>query len=139
MPSTYDATIGQIMLFAGTYTPEGYAECDGRLLPITENVVLYSLLRNTYGGDGVNTFALPDLRDRLPVHWGAGPLGSRQLGSVSGTASQAFTPAPLPQDQDPAGSVQVAAFTGDPSIPLSPPHMRIGFCIALDGVYPSRD
>jgi microcystin-dependent protein len=68
-----DPFIGQIILFAGNFAPRGWAFCDGQLLPIASNTALFSLVGTTYGGDGRNTFALPDLRGRVPVHVGRGP------------------------------------------------------------------
>src|SRR5262249_37779454 len=67
-----DAFIGEIRIFAGSFAPLGWAFCDGRLLPISENDALFTLIGTTYGGDGENTFALPDLRGRVPVHQGQG-------------------------------------------------------------------
>lgn len=64
--------IGEIRLFAGNFAPLGWAMCEGQLLPISENTTLFNLLGTTYGGDGENTFALPDLRGRLPIHQGNG-------------------------------------------------------------------
>jgi microcystin-dependent protein len=58
---------GQIMIFAGSFAPGGWAICDGRLLPIEENKQLFNAIGITYGGDGVSTFALPDLRGRVPL------------------------------------------------------------------------
>ena len=60
--------IGEIRLFAGTYAPFGWSFCDGSLLSISNNPALFNLIGTTYGGDGINTFSLPDLRSRLPVH-----------------------------------------------------------------------
>jgi microcystin-dependent protein len=68
-----DPFIGEIRLFAGTYAPQGWLACDGSLVQISENEVLYTLLGTIYGGDGVRTFALPDLRNRLPVGQGGRP------------------------------------------------------------------
>lgn len=68
-----EAYIGEIRMFAGTYAPMGWAMCDGQLLPIAQNDVLYSLLGTIYGGDGQTTFALPDLRGRLPLGVGTNP------------------------------------------------------------------
>lgn len=66
-----DQYIGEIRMFSGNYAPEGWAFCDGRLLPIgSEYDALYSLIGTTYGGDGRSTFALPDLRGRVPMHMG---------------------------------------------------------------------
>ncbi len=65
--------LGEIHMFAGRWTPRGYAECLGQLLPIRQNESLYSLLWTQYGGDGTTTFGIPDLRGRLPVHAGTGP------------------------------------------------------------------
>ena len=62
-----DAFIGQIEIFAFGYPPKGWAPCDGRLLPISQNHDLFSLLGTQFGGDGINTFALPDLRSRTPI------------------------------------------------------------------------
>lgn len=63
-----DAYIGEIRMFAGTFAPEGWLCCDGQLLSVAQYNALYAVLGVTYGGDGVSTFALPDLRGRLPVH-----------------------------------------------------------------------
>ena len=60
--------IGEIRLFAGNFAPAGWALCHGQLLPISENETLFQLIGTTYGGDGQNTFALPDLRGRVPIH-----------------------------------------------------------------------
>ncbi len=60
--------VGEIRMFGGNFAPSGWAFCDGRLLPISENDVLFNLIGTIYGGDGQQTFALPDLRGRLPMH-----------------------------------------------------------------------
>ena len=65
--------IGQIMIFGGNFAPQGWAPCQGQLLPISENEALFTLIGTTYGGDGQNTFALPDLQGRVPLHMGQGP------------------------------------------------------------------
>lgn len=62
--------VGEIRMFAGNFAPAGWAFCEGQLLPITEYETLFQLIGTTYGGDGQNTFALPDLRGRLPLHQG---------------------------------------------------------------------
>ena len=64
--------VGEIRMFAGTFAPAGWMFCDGQLLAIAENEVLFQLIGTTYGGDGQTTFALPDLRGRIPVHQGGG-------------------------------------------------------------------
>jgi hypothetical protein len=80
-----DAFLGEIRMFAGTYAPPGWALCDGRLLQIAQNQALFSLLGATYGGDGRTTFALPDLRGRVPMHAGQAPgLTVRKPGDKGG-------------------------------------------------------
>ena len=64
--------VGEIRMFAGNFAPAGWMFCEGQLLPISENETLFNLIGTTYGGDGQSTFALPDLRGRLPVHFGNG-------------------------------------------------------------------
>lgn len=77
--------IGQITMFAGTFPPRSWAFCDGQLLPIQSYSALFSILGTTYGGDGRTTFALPDLRGRVPMHAGNGPgLSSRPQGQRAG-------------------------------------------------------
>jgi microcystin-dependent protein len=81
-----DPFIGQILLFAGNFAPRGWALCQGQLLPIAQNSALFSILGTTYGGDGRTTFALPDLRGRVPVSSGQGPgLSPYTLGENGGT------------------------------------------------------
>lgn len=77
--------VGEIRIFAGNFAPAGWAFCDGALLPISENETLFQLIGTTYGGDGQSTFALPDLRGRVPIHMGQGPgMSSRVLGEAGG-------------------------------------------------------
>jgi microcystin-dependent protein len=77
--------IGQITLFAGNFAPRGWAFCNGQELMIAQNTALFSILGTTYGGNGQTTFALPDLRGRVPVHPGQGPgLTNRNLGETGG-------------------------------------------------------
>ena len=64
--------VGEIRMFAGNFAPAGWQFCEGQLLPISENETLFQLIGTTYGGDGQSTFALPDLRGRIPVHQGNG-------------------------------------------------------------------
>lgn len=80
-----DPFIGEIVMFAGNFAPRGWAFCEGQLLPISQNTALFSILGTIYGGDGRTTFALPDLRGRVPMHPGHGPgLSSRRLGEKTG-------------------------------------------------------
>ena len=64
--------VGEIRMFAGNFAPVGWMMCEGQLLPISENETLFALIGTTYGGDGQSTFALPDLRGRIPIHQGNG-------------------------------------------------------------------
>jgi microcystin-dependent protein len=84
--------IGEIRMFAGNFAPAGWAFCNGALLPISENTALFNLIGTTYGGDGQTTFALPDLRGRIPVHQGAG----FDVGANGGLEQVTLTTAELP-------------------------------------------
>ena len=78
--------LGEIRMFAGNFAPTGWAFCQGQLLPIAQNQALFSLLGTTYGGDGMTSFALPDLRGRAPVGFGQGPgLSNRVIGEQFGS------------------------------------------------------
>lgn len=97
-----EPTIAEIRLFAGNFAPRGWAFCDGQILPIAQNQSLYSLLGTTYGGDGRTTFALPDLRGRVPVHAGDGPgLPDVRLGQRFGSATYVLTVAQMPPHTHP--------------------------------------
>jgi len=77
--------IGEVILFAGNFAPKGWSFCNGQLLSISVNTSLFSIIGTTYGGDGISTFGLPDLRGRTPVHPGAGiGLTKRNLGEKGG-------------------------------------------------------
>lgn len=80
-----DPYVGEIRLFAGNFAPLGWMLCAGQLLPISENETLFNLIGTTYGGDGQQTFALPDLRGRVPMHQGTFIGTPYQMGEVSGT------------------------------------------------------
>ncbi len=89
--------VGEIIIFGGTYAPRGWAFCDGRLLSISEYDVLFAIIGTTYGGDGQNTFALPDLRGRVPIGAGQGPgLSNQVIGERAGVESVALTTSQMP-------------------------------------------
>jgi len=90
--------VGQIILFAGNFAPAGWAFCDGQLMPISENETLFQLLGTTYGGDGQETFALPDLRGRVPLHMGTSNAdgSTYQIGEQGGVETVTLTSQQIP-------------------------------------------
>jgi microcystin-dependent protein len=107
-----DRFLGQIMLFAGTYTVDGFALCNGQTLQIQQYQALFSLLGTTYGGDGQTTFALPDLRGRVPVHVANG----KPLGATGGTESVQLSTAQLPAHGHGHGDVHVPVSSQEGSV-----------------------
>ena len=92
-----DAFLSQVWLFAFNFAPRGYMQCNGQILSIQQNTALFSLLGTTYGGNGTSTFALPDLRGRVPVGYGQGPgLSFYQLGQLGGAENLTLLPNNLP-------------------------------------------
>ena len=87
-----DAFVAEIRILPYNFAPRGWAWCDGQLMPLAQNTALFSLLGTTYGGDGVSTFALPDLRARVPMHPGQGPgLSPHDLGEQGGSDTVALS------------------------------------------------
>lgn len=96
-PKGTDTFLGEIMLFAGDFTPVGYLPCDGRLVNISQYSALFSLLGTQYGGNGITTFGLPDLRGRVPMGSGTGTgLTSRSIGEMGGYESVTLSESQLP-------------------------------------------
>jgi microcystin-dependent protein len=92
-----DQFVAEIRMFPGTFAPKGWALCNGQVLPIAQNTALFSLLGVRYGGDGSSTFALPDLRGRIPMHPGAGAgLTPRTLAETGGSETVTLAPAQIP-------------------------------------------
>ena len=85
--------VGEIRMFAGNFAPAGWMFCEGQLLPISENETLFQLIGTTYGGDGQSTFALPDLRGRIPLHQGNGFVLAETGGTEEITLTTNQTPA----------------------------------------------
>ena len=128
--------VGEIRLFAGNYTPAGWMFCDGSLLAIAQYDVLFNLIGTTYGGDGQSTFALPDLRGRVPIHFGNGFVQAQNGGAEQVTLTVAQLPAhshgflassDVANSPNPAGHVLAETvsttpyFAGPPAVPLAPP------------------
>jgi microcystin-dependent protein len=91
--------IGEIKMFAGTYAPQGWFFCDGSSLPISQYNAFFALIGTNYGGDGVQTFQLPDLRGRVPIHSGNGQgksVSRYELGQIGGTENVTITAPQLP-------------------------------------------
>ncbi len=92
-----DCYLGEIKLFAGTFAPVGFNFCDGTLLQISQNQTLYAILGITWGGDGVSTFALPDLRGRVLMGQGQGAgLHNRLVGQMGGAEAVTLVEANMP-------------------------------------------
>jgi microcystin-dependent protein len=164
-----DPYIGEIRMVGFNFAPQGWAFCDGQLLAISQNTALFSLLGTTYGGNGQTTFALPDLRSRVPMHKGQGPgLSSYLLGQNGGVEAVTLTvpqiplhshPTPCSSDDPNAGSpvnnvlaaVSTSIYSNTSNASMAStsagggqphtnqqPYLVINFCIALQGIFPSR-
>jgi len=108
--------VGEIRIFAGNFPPAGWAFCDGQLLPISENDVLFQLIGTTYGGDGQETFAMPDLRGRLPMHMGTGSDGVTYVqGQMAGVETVTLNINQLPQHTH---GLLVSGVPGDSATPV---------------------
>lgn len=90
--------VGEIRIFAGNFAPAGWAFCQGQTMPISENEVLFQLIGTTYGGDGEQTFNLPNLASRVPIHMGQGPgiSNNYQIGEQAGVESVTLTVQQIP-------------------------------------------
>ena len=94
--------VGEIRMFAGNFAPNGWMFCEGAPLAIAENEVLFQLIGTTYGGDGEETFNLPNLASRVPIHMGTGPDGTTyQLGEMAGTEQETLTVQQIPSHSHP--------------------------------------
>jgi microcystin-dependent protein len=156
-------------MFAGTFAPLDWAFCNGQIIAINENQALFTLIGTTYGGDGVNTFALPNLQSRIPVHQGAGFV----MAQVAGQENVTLTAQQIPAHNHPAKASSAtgnqASPTGHiwaqsslnqysnaaPSVTMSTaavgnspgalphdnmmPYLVVNFIIALFGIYPSQN
>ncbi len=153
--------LGEILIVGFNFPPRGWALCDGQLLPINQNQALFSLLGTIYGGDGRTTFALPDLRGRASFGFGQGNgLSSHPIGEQGGAETHTLTTAQIPSHSHTFPEVQVrGAGTQIPgvssgenlntSVPLGgsggqahdnmPPFLVLNYCIALQGIFPSRN
>jgi microcystin-dependent protein len=108
--------IGEIRMFGANFAPAGWALCQGQLLAISQNDALFSLFGTTYGGDGQATFALPDLRGRIPIHAGSGPdLTPRTLGQKGGEENVTLTTAQLPVHKHTFSGTNSNALRTDPT------------------------
>lgn len=110
-----DPFLGEIRMFGGNFAPRFWAMCDGQLLAISQNEALYSLLGTMYGGDARTTFALPDMRGRLPMHFGQGPgLTNRYLGYRFGYEQAHVTLNQVPSHNHPMVGSEDQAVSSDP-------------------------
>ena len=103
--------IGEIRMFGGSFAPAGWAFCNGALMPISENDALFTLIGTTYGGDGQETFALPNLQSRIPIHAGQGPgiSQSYQLGEAAGVEQVTLTMQQIPTHNHPFSASTAAS------------------------------
>ena len=104
--------IGEIRMFGGSFAPAGWMFCDGQLLPISENDALFTIIGTTYGGDGQETFALPDLQGRIPVHQGNGKI----LGEGAGAESVTLTTQQIPVHNHPMLCSSAVGTQSSPSL-----------------------
>jgi microcystin-dependent protein len=103
-------------MFAGNFAPNGWMFCEGQTLPISENDVLFQLIGTTYGGDGQETFNLPNLASRVPIHMGTGPSGTTyQIGEMAGTEQETLTTQQIPSHTHPYTASTAPAASTDPA------------------------
>ena len=127
--------IGEIRMFGASFAPAGWALCQGQLMPISENDTLFTLIGTTYGGDGQETFGIPDLQGRAPMHMGKGPAVSQtyQIGEKAGVEVVTLTTQQIPihnhaflinsaigTDTNPSNKFLAASLSGKPYINATP-------------------
>jgi microcystin-dependent protein len=165
-----DPYLGEVRIFSFGFAPRGWAMCNGQVLAINQNQALFSLLGTTYGGNGVLTFALPNLQGRYPMHVGNGHVQGERAGeanhtltmnempthmhavNASASAGDAAIPAattvlasPLNQTYRPADALAplhggtIANVGGSQPHTNEQPYLVLNFCIALVGIFPSRN
>lgn len=117
-----ESYLGDVKLVAFNFQQRGWMECDGRLLPISQNTALFSLLGTMYGGDGRTTFALPDLRGRVPVGVGNGPGLN-----------------PVKQGEKTGGQQIAGGEKEDPNTGTQTPTLGLRYLICVQGMFPSRN
>ena len=161
--------LAEVRIVGFNFAPRGWAFCDGQILPINQNQSLYSLLGTTYGGDGRTSFALPDMRGRTPIHFGNGQSQGQKSGEETHTLAANEMPQhghavrasgnPV-NSNDPTGNMlgnNLGNLYGDLTNPVNmagttlppvgggqahnnmQPYLALNFCIALQGLFPSRN
>ena len=164
-----DPFVAEIALYPYSFVPQGWAPCEGQLLPISQNTALFSLLGTYYGGDGKSTFALPDLRGAVAMGTGEGPgLAQYFLGEQGGSETVTLLQSEMPAHTHTLYADTGAATSASPAVavpatgeadlyypsgsateallpagntqphPNLQPYLTLTYCIALQGVYPSR-
>ena len=160
--------LGEIKIFTFDFAPKGWALCNGQLLPIAQNQALFSLLGTMYGGDGRVTFALPNLQGRTPIHLGnnftqgeAGgePAHTLAVSEMPGHTHTVTASSNVASTTDPSNAYWAltasAAYSGSANTAMAPqavssvggsqahnnisPYLTLNFCIALQGIFPSRN
>ena len=122
--------IGEIRMFGFGRTPNGWQACDGSLLAISQYDALFALIGTTYGGDGQTTFAVPDLRGRLPIHQGQGPgLSNYVIGQRAGTETVTVLPTQMP------AHTHTAVVTTSTSTSLTPGNTLLPGTVSGDSFY----
>jgi microcystin-dependent protein len=110
-----DAFVGEIRIFAFNFAPTGWAMCNGQVLPISQNEALFALLGTFYGGDGITTFALPNLQSRVPIHQGAGAgLSTYEIGEAAGTENVTLSTSQMPAHSHAVQADAKHGTSGDP-------------------------
>jgi microcystin-dependent protein len=111
-----DQYLGEIRMFTGNFAPVGWLLCNGQVLSISQYEALFSLIGTTYGGDGISTFAIPDLRGRIPLHQGTGSSGTRYvLGQLGGVEEVQLLGNQLPRHTHSVNVVSAPGTTTSPA------------------------
>ena len=119
--------IGEITMFGGTFAPTGWAFCNGQIIDISDNEALFSILGTIYGGNGRTTFALPDLRGRLPMHMGQGlGLSNRRIGAIGGVETTTLNISQIPHSHSATSVLRASTSSGTTNAPA-------GTVLAEDG------
>ena len=134
-----DPFTGEIRMVGFNFAPQGWATCDGQIMPLSQNPALFSLLGTTYGGDGRSTFALPDFRGRTPIHQGQGPgLSQRDLGEAGGEEAVTLPSQMAEIPQSPAQPKVINYAQGGQPADNMQPFLTALFIIALKGNFPAH-